>query len=127
MANSIEELAALIEIDPATLKATVDRYNELCAAGKDEDFGKSATKMIPLTGPTYAAIKLNPAVTVTYGGLVTDTASRVLNAEGSPISGLYAAGEVAFSGLFGTEYPCCGMAIGSAIYYGRIAGQEAVK
>ena len=37
----------------------------------------------------------------------------------------FAAGEVAFTGLFDAEYPCCGMAIGGAVYYGRIAGQLA--
>ena len=44
-----------------------------------------------------------------------------------PIPGLYAAGEVAFTGLFDAEYPCCGMAIGSAVYYGRIAAESAVE
>ncbi len=43
-ADSIEALAALIEVDPAALKATVDRYNELRAKGKDDDFGKPAEK-----------------------------------------------------------------------------------
>ena len=37
-----------------------------------------------------------------------------------------AAGEVAFTGLFDAEYPCCGMAIGSAVYYGRVAAANAV-
>ncbi|MGI6193582.1 MAG: FAD-dependent oxidoreductase [Christensenellales bacterium] len=126
-ADSIEALAEMIGVDPAALKATVDRYNELCAKGSDDDFGKPADKMLPLNGTTFAAIKMNPAVTVTYGGLVTDLSSRVLRTDGTAIEGLYAAGEVAFTGLFGTEYPCCGMAIGSAIHFGRIAGQEAAK
>lgn len=124
-ADSVEALAGLMEVDPATLTATVDRYNELCQAGEDADFGKPADKMLALSGPVYAAIRMNPAVTVTYGGLDTDTASRVLRDDGTAIPGLYAAGEVAFTGLFGTEYPCCGMAIGSAAYYGRVAGREA--
>ena len=51
--------------------------------------------------------------------------AQVLDTENNPIPGLYAAGEVAFTGLFGDEYPCCGMAIGGAVYYGRIAGQLA--
>ncbi|MEG2134894.1 MAG: FAD-dependent oxidoreductase [Clostridia bacterium] len=125
-ADSIEELAKLIEVDPAALSATVNRYNELCDKGVDDDFGKPAEKLIKLTGPTYAAIKMQPSVTVSYGGLTTDMDSHVLDTKDQPIPGLYAAGEVAFEGLFGTEYPCCGMAIGSAIYYGRIAGANAV-
>lgn len=124
-ANSIEELAKLMEVDAAELQATIDRYNELCAAGKDEDFGKPADHMIAVEGETYYALKLRPNVTVTFGGLVTDINAQVLDTENNPIPGLYAAGEVAFTGLFGDEYPCCGMAIGGAVYYGRIAGQLA--
>lgn len=124
-ANSIEELAKLMEVDPAELQATVDRYNELCAAGNDEDFNKPADHMIAVEGETYFALKLRPNVTVTFGGLVTDVQAQVLDAENNPIPGLYAAGEVAFTGLFGDEYPCCGMAIGGAVYFGRIAGQLA--
>lgn len=126
-ADSIEELAKLIDVDPATLKATVDRYNELCEKGVDEDFGKPADKMYPITGEKYYAIKLNPAVTVTFGGIVTDIESRVLDTNNNPIKGLYAAGETAFEGLFGTEYPGCGVAISAGSYYGRVAGENAAK
>lgn len=124
-ASSIEELAELIDLDPTALKATVDRYNELCAKGVDEDFGKPSDKMYPIQGEKYFAIKLNPAVTVTFGGIVTDLESRVLDANNTPIKGLYAAGETAFEGLFGTEYPGCGLAISAGSFYGRIAGQNA--
>lgn len=124
-ADSVEELAELIGVDKAALAETVSRYNELCAAGEDKDFGKPAEKMIAVEGPQYAAIELKPAATVTYGGLVTDTTSHVLDTEGNTIPGLFAAGEVAFTGLFGEEYPCCGMAIGGGVYFGREAGREA--
>lgn len=125
-AETAEELAALMGVDPETFAASVARYNELCTAGNDEDFGKPADKMVALEGTLYA-IEMRPAVTVTYGGLVTDLDAQVLDAENNPIKGLYAAGEVAFTGLFGTEYPCCGMAIGSAVRFGRIAGINAAK
>lgn len=125
-AETAEELAALMGVDPETFAASVARYNELCAAGNDEDFGKPADKMVALEGTLYA-IEMKPCVTVTYGGLVTDLDAQVLDAENNPIKGLYAAGEVAFTGLFGTEYPCCGMAIGSAVRFGRIAGINAAK
>ncbi len=126
-AATIEELAEKIGMDAEVLKATVDRYNELCAKGNDEDFGKPADKMIPVEGDKYFALKLNPSVTVTYSGIVTDEGSHVLDADNAPIKGLYAAGETAFPGLFGTEYPGCGMAISSGAFYGRIAGANAAK
>lgn len=126
-ASSIEELAKLINIDPATLKSTVDRYNELCAKGIDEDFGKPSDKMYPIEGEKFFAIPLKPAVTVTFGGIVTDVESRVLDENNNPIKGLYAAGETAFEGLFGTEYPGCGVAISAGSYYGRVAGSNAAS
>ena len=125
-AASIEELAALINVDAAALSATVARYNELCAKGVDEDFGKPAQYMIPVAGDEYYAFRMTPGTSVTFGGLEIDTSARVLDTELKPIPGLYAAGEVAFTGLFDAEYPCCGMAIGSAVYYGRIAAESAI-
>lgn len=125
-ASSIEELAGLIGMDPAVLQATVDRYNELCAKGSDDDFGKPAEYMIPVEGDTYYAFRMTPGSSVTFGGLQIDTGAHVLDTNDQPIPGLYAAGEVAFTGLFDAEYPCCGMAIGSAIYYGRVAAANAV-
>jgi len=120
-AASLEELAKQIGMDPAVLKATVERYNKLCAKGKDDDFGKPKEYMIPVEGDTYYAFKMNPGTSVTFGGLEIDSDSHVLTDKDKPISGLYAAGGVAFTGLFSDEYPCCGMAISSAVYFGRNA------
>lgn len=123
-AGSIEELAGLIGVDGATLKATVDRYNEMCKNGKDTDFGKPAEHLIPVEGDTYYAFMMNDSSSVTFGGLEINTKAQVLDTQDQPIPGLYAAGEVAHTGLFSDEYPCCGMAIGAAIYFGRVAAQE---
>jgi len=125
-AATIGELAGLIGVDAAALEATVARYNELCAKGVDEDFGKPAQYMIPVEGDEYYAFRMNPSTSVTFGGLEIDVSGRVLDTENKPIDGLYAAGEVAFTGLFDAEYPCCGMAIGSAVYYGRVAAMSAI-
>ena len=125
VADSIEELAEKIHIDPKTLRATYDRYCELVEKGEDEDFGKPAKFLHPIEGPKFAALRLHPCVTVTFGGLETDLSSRVLDNNGDPIPGLFAAGEVAGTGMYGTEYPTCGTSIGSALFYGRIAGRVA--
>ena len=125
-AATIAELAEQIGMDASALEATVTRYNELCEKGEDEDFGKPAEYMIPVEGETYYAFYMTPGSSVTFGGLQIDTDAHVLDTNDQPISGLYAAGEVAFTGLFDAEYPCCGMAIGSAVYYGRVAAANAV-
>lgn len=125
-ADTAEELAEKMGVDADTLKATIDRYNELCDKGTDEDFNKPAEYMQKLEGKLYA-IPLSRSYTVTFDGLVTDLDSHVLDADNNPIPGLYAAGEVAFTGLFGDEYPSCGLAIGASVRYGRIAGVNAAS
>ncbi len=123
-ADTVSELAEKMGVDSATLEATITRYNELCDKGTDDDFGKPSEYMYKLEGTLYA-IQMNPVLTVTFGGINTDTGSHVLDEEGNVISGLYAAGETAFVGIFGSEYPSCGVAIGSSVHYGRLAGQNA--
>ncbi len=125
-ADTPEELAKLMGVDPSTFADTVARYNELCDKGTDDDFGKPAEYMQKLEGKLYA-IQLNPSYTVTFGGLVTDIDSHVLDANNQPIDGLYAAGETAFTGMFGDEYPSCGVAIGSSVRFGKMAGLNAAK
>ncbi|MEG2098204.1 MAG: FAD-binding protein, partial [Pseudoflavonifractor sp.] len=97
-----------------------------CAQKKDEDFGKPADYLYPVEGDMYYAFMMNSGSSVTFGGLSIDSKAQVLDTKDQPIPGLYAAGEVAFDGLFAAEYPCCGMAIGSAVYFGRIAADSVI-
>ena len=127
LSPSSSTLAEKIGVDKAALEATVARYNELCLKGVDEDFGKPAQYMIPVEGNEYYAFRMTPGTSVTFGGLEIDVNARVLDTNNQPIPGLYAAGEVAFTGLVDAEYPCCDMAIGSAVYYGRVAAESAVE
>lgn len=127
-ADSPEELAELIGMDPATLKATIERYNTLCQQKNDEDFGKPAEFMNELTDTLYA-MKLDRSSSLTYGGIKTNTNAEVINKADEPIPGLYAAGEAAFYQLLGTEvginYPSCGTAIVNGVIFGKIAGEQA--
>lgn len=126
-AASIEELALLMEVDAKVLQETIDRYNGFAKNQKDEDFGKPAEFLYPIEGEQYYALKLMPAVTVTFGGIVIDENAQVLDQNNQPISNLFAAGETAFPGLFGTEYPGCGVAISGSVYFGLVAGENAAK
>lgn len=115
-------------IDPAVLKATIERYNELCEKGVDEDFGKPADRMkkIDLDGQLWA-LPLPPFPTVTFGGIDSDCNSRVLDNSGKVIPGLYASGEVSHVGLYGIEYPTCGMGVGGSIFFSREAVKDILK
>jgi succinate dehydrogenase/fumarate reductase flavoprotein subunit len=125
-ANSVEELAQKINVNPGQLRATIERYNTLSRGGVDEDFGKDPSMMTAIdTTKKLYAFPLKLQVYDTYGGVVTDINARVLDNNNNAINGLYAAGSVAFSDLINLEYPGCGFAIGTATYFGKIAGTSA--
>ncbi|NTV91099.1 MAG: FAD-binding protein, partial [Clostridiales bacterium] len=92
MADTVEELAKGMEIPAEKLKATIERYNELCKKGIDEDFYKDAEHLLPLeTGPFYA-FHTFLASDGAFGGLGINENMQVLGKEG-PVTGLYAAGD----------------------------------
>ena len=126
-AETIEELAGKLNMDPEVLRATYDRYQEMCANGVDEDYGKSADNLIPYDeeGGFYAAY-LQAASWGTIGGAITDRQFHVLDENDEPIANLYAVGESATSTLFG-DYYLGGFSLGYYSAAGRIAAQTAVE
>ncbi len=111
-AGSIEELARLTGIDADGLAATVARFNGFCATGIDEDFGRGTVpwgrlmtgdprmgenqNLGPLEKPPYYAVRLERVVMgVPTAGLEVDDKARVINVQGEPIPGLFAAGNAA--------------------------------
>lgn len=140
IADTIEELAGKISADPATLRATIDRWNAFCDKGRDEDFhrgeraydqwlgdlmyeGKDKSLGRIDTGPYYA-VDVVPGDVSTYGGVVTDVHARVVRADGSPIEGLYATG-VSTASVMGRVYPGAGASIGPSMTFGWVAAKHA--
>lgn len=137
-ADTIEALAAEIDVPAERLAATVERFNGFARSGTDEDFhrGESAydkyysdptVKPNPSLhtidqGPFYA-VKIVPGDLGTKGGLVTDEHARVLRADGSVIAGLYAAGNVS-SAVMGRTYAGPGATIGPAMAFGYLAAED---
>ena len=128
-ADTLDELAKMIEIPADVLKATVDRYNEFVSAGHDEDFGREhlvhrhgELRRIE-EGPFYA-YPSTACVYTTYCGLCVDDEMRVQDVFGNWIEGLYAMGEVV-GGFHGAAY-MTGSALGKATIFGRIAGRSAL-
>lgn len=126
-ANSLDELAELIKVDPATFKATVDRYNKMCEQGHDDDFGKRPEILTPITTPPFYAGKLMAGCLTMCGGLRSNDACEVLDAEDNAIGGLYVCGS-AQGDFFGPgDYPTLvpGVGLGRCVTFGRIAGINA--
>lgn len=124
VADTLADLATRLEIDPERLAATVERYNGFVDAGADTDFGRAhlvhrhgSLRRIE-RGPFYA-YPSTAVVFGTYCGLRVDTSMRVIDVDGDPIDGLFAAGEV-MGGFHGAAY-MTGSALGKAVVFGRHA------
>ncbi len=125
-ADTVEELAQAAGLDPEKLAATVETYNEMCAAGADTRFSKPAEYMRALEeGPFYAFEVFNGYFT-TVGGIKVTPQTEVLDDANQVIPGLYAGGSDA-GGLYGDTYDV-GIAAGSqaswAINSGRLAAKN---
>jgi succinate dehydrogenase/fumarate reductase flavoprotein subunit len=126
--ETLEGLAEKLKIPASTFVATVKRYNELCAKGVDEDFGKESYRMMPIDTSPYSAATLGGQVVCTMDGLLIDTDLRVLDAERKPIDGLYAAGNDS-GGFFAYNYPelVVGATCSRAMTFGYLAGKSAAS
>ncbi|HEY77750.1 MAG TPA: FAD-dependent oxidoreductase [Dehalococcoidia bacterium] len=128
-ADSVEELAGKIGIDPAVLRATVDEYNSFCAKGHDDLFAKAPKYLWPLKGPKYYAVRTGTHFLGTLGGIKINHRAEVVDKKDKVIPGLYAGGFDA-GGIYGDSYSIrisSGMSVGFAINSGRIAGKNVLK
>jgi len=121
-ADSIEDMAAAMGADTDILAETIERWNEFCHTGRDRDHGRLADTMMPLETPPFTFGQLWPLCANTQGGPVHDDRQRVLTPDGTPIPGLYAAGEL--GSLFGHLYMSGGN-LAECFIGGRRAGREA--
>ena len=131
IADTLEELVAQLGIDEdaqKTLLASIERYNELCAAGKDSDFGKTSKRMFPIETPPFYATKITAGgMLVCLGGLTVDPYTlSVVDYEYKPIEGLYAAGNN-MGGRILQDYPVAigGVSHATALTFGYLAGTVA--
>ncbi|MDO5695547.1 MAG: flavocytochrome c [Eubacteriales bacterium] len=123
-ADSIEEVAEAAGVDPAQLQKTVDRFNGFAKAGVDEDFHYEKRKPpVAFTEGPYYIMRSKPAVHHTMGGIRINAEAQVLDKDGKPIQGLYAAGETT-GHIHGTNR-LGSVAIADIVVFGRIAGKGA--
>lgn len=138
---TVAELAARIGISPAVLETTIAEFNAAAKRGEDPAFGKGSQAynryqgdalvtpnpcLAPLEHGPYYAIKLVVGDIGTFAGLVTDENTRVLDASGRPIRGLYAVGNDAAS-IMGGNYPGAGITLGPALTFGYACGMALAK
>ncbi len=132
------ELARKIGVDPATFEETIRHYNAEAQYGRDPEFGRGSKAynryqgdalhgpnpcVEPLRNGPYYAIKLVPGDLGSFMGIKTNEHAQVVDAQGAPIAGLYAAGNDAAS-IMGGEYTGAGITLGPALTFGFIAAQH---
>jgi 3-oxosteroid 1-dehydrogenase len=139
-ADTIEELAAQINVPPDNLKATVERFNGFARKGVDEDFGRGSKAydlvfadptnhpnpgLGAIEKPPYFAVAIYPGDVGTFGGIMTDEFGRVVKEDGSVLQGLYATGNSSAS-VMGKTYPGAGASISPAFIFGWVAARHAI-
>ncbi|MGW9497133.1 FAD-dependent oxidoreductase [Streptomyces prasinus] len=139
-ADTPEELAELINVPADALTDTVARFNGHAATGTDTDHHRGEDPydrffvdpgqapgpnpcLVPLDRPPYYAARLVLSDLGTKGGLRTDVHARVLDTDGQPVPGLYAAGNTSAS-FTGGAYPGPGLPLGSAMVFASLAVRD---
>lgn len=123
-ADTIEKLAEALGLAPATVIATVDKYNGYVAAGPDDpEFGKAKKYLRPVKTAPFYGVLAKPSIILSRPGAEIDIKGRIKNVFGETIPRLYAAGNMA-GGIFCKSYST-GTAVGSAMVFGRIVGKNA--
>jgi 3-oxosteroid 1-dehydrogenase len=141
-APTLAALADRIGVPAASLEATVARWNAHVAAGSDPDHGRGESHhdrawgdtvrygetrqstLGPLDTPPYFAVQVRVGALGTKGGPLTDGDARVLDVDGAPLPGLYAAGN-AMASVMGMTYGGHGGTLGPALVFGYRAGRDA--
>lgn len=138
--ETLRELAAELDIDPDGLEATVEQFNEHAREGADPDFGRGEAaydnfvgdpdtehpNLGPLDEPPFYAVEVESGIIGTKGGLVTRSDGAVLDVDGDPIDGLYAASN-STAHVMGIGYAGAGATLGPNVVFGYQAGKHASK
>lgn len=139
-AGSARDVASVLGIDTARFDETIKRFNDDAAAFTDTQFGRgssafdqswgdseqtgAAACLGPLATPPLHATRVYAGLSGTSGGPATDGSGRVLRPDGTPVPGLWAAGN-AMASFLGDGCPGSGSTLGPALVFGTLAGQDA--
>jgi succinate dehydrogenase/fumarate reductase flavoprotein subunit len=122
-ANTIDELAHVLGLPSSELKRSVDEFN-LCATTKSSDpLGRSSERMRPIETPPFYGVAVYPSLVNTQGGPRRNARSAIVRPDGSPIPGLFGAGEL--GSIWNRLYPGAGN-LSECLVFGRFAGRNAV-
>lgn len=121
--DTLEELGKAMGVPSDVFADEVERYNELCEKGYDEDFGKQQSRLKPVVKAPFYAFKRHASLLATLSGLEVNADYQVLDENDHVIEGLYAVGNDSGGMFGGVQYPLNipGISIGRAMLSGRVA------
>ena len=140
-ADSLEALAAQLQIDAVGLRESAARFDCYGATGEDPEFGKGSTEynrylgdadhrpnpcLGPLRKAPFYAVKVYAGDIGTACGIRCNAQAQALDASGRPIRGLYVTGNDMQS-VMGGQYPAPGITLGPALTFGWVAGQHIAR
>lgn len=138
-ADSLDELAVMLDIDAGGLRETVERVNDMARDGVDRDYRRGESlhdryycdpkhlpnpTFGPIQEPPFYAVEIYPGDLGTKGGLRCDAFGRVLDRGGNPLPGLYATGNCS-AAVMGDSYPGAGSTIAPSMTFGYLAALHA--
>jgi fumarate reductase flavoprotein subunit len=119
--DNLRELAEKVGLDTDNLLRTVSAYNEACRSGFDP-LGRRNLQY-PISKPPFYCLEVSATTFITFGGVSVDTELRAIDEQGTPIPGLYAAGEIIGAGTTTGNAFGGGMLVTPALSFGRRLGQ----
>jgi succinate dehydrogenase/fumarate reductase flavoprotein subunit len=122
--DTIQELAAKLDIKSDSLQKTITTYNQFCDTGIDSDFDRPKTNLNRMDQPPYVALKLYPVMYNTQGGPRRNALCQVLDPFDNAIPRLYSSGEL--GSFWGWMYNGGGNN-SECLVTGRIAGANAAS
>lgn len=125
-ANSIDELASLINTPTENLKSTIESFNEAVETGIDKEFGR-VRFFRKIEHPPFYAIHAGGITVVSPAGLNANSQLQVLRKDKSTIQNLFAAGEIlGFTRLSGAAF-VNGMSLMPALTFGKLLGEKILQ
>lgn len=125
-ADTLADLAQQMDMEPAVLEETVERYNGFCQSGADGDFGKREDALVPLGEGPYYAMQLGVVTMASIGGVRINRDMQALDPNWQPIAGLYVVGVDSlpfYPSMYYFNMP--GTAIAFEIHSGLVAARHA--
>jgi len=122
-AEDLATLAGLLGLPAGELQQSVTEYNRAAASGTVDPFGRTPETMRPISGPPFYAMAVSPTLVNTQGGPRRDARGRIVRPDGSPIPGLYGAGEL--GSIWNRMYPSGGN-LAEAMVSGPMAVRHAL-